>query len=108
MVRRVFKGRKTAQMRGQTRNAGVELRVSEPAFAGKIDRRQFVRRAAGKMRDPVIVANRQNLLQRSSGLGPSDLLDLTPFRASWGAVSGCCLAFGGWRDVQCRAACRVD
>jgi len=61
-----------AQMGGETRNPRVELRVVKPALAGKVDHRQFVRRPAGKMCDPVIVANRQNLLQKSSGLAPPD------------------------------------
>ena len=66
-----------AQMRGETRNPRVELRVGEPAFAGEVDNRQFFRRPAAEMGNPVIVANRQNLLRRSSGLELPDPADLT-------------------------------
>ena len=52
-----------AQMRGEPGNAGIELRVGEPASAGEVDGRQFVRRPAAEMRDPVIVANWQKFLR---------------------------------------------
>jgi hypothetical protein len=51
-------------MRGETGNARVELRVRETSFAGEVDDGEFVRRPAAEMGDPVIVANRQNLLRR--------------------------------------------
>src|SRR3954453_4548524 len=58
-----------AQMRGEVRNAGVELRVGELAPAGEVDGGKFVRRAAAEMRDPVIVANWQSPLRIYSGFG---------------------------------------
>src|SRR5207247_3869628 len=67
------------QMRGEARNARIELRVGEASLAGEVDHRQLVRGTAAEMGDPVIVANRQGFLQRSSGLAPPDLHDLTPF-----------------------------
>src|ERR1700680_4944050 len=67
-----------AQVGGETRNARVELCVGKAAFAGEVDDRQFVRRPAAEMGNPVIVANGQNLLH-VSGLAPPDLLDLTPY-----------------------------
>ena len=61
-----------AQMRGEPRNPAVELRVGELAFAGEIDHRRLVRRAAAEMGDPVIMANRQGFLLGYRGLAPRD------------------------------------
>src|SRR5260370_19916165 len=66
-------------MRGEARNARIELRVGEAPLGGEVDHRRLVRRAASEMGDPVVVANRQGLLQRYGGLAPPDLRDLTPF-----------------------------
>ena len=60
-----------AQVGGKPRDPRVELRVGQPAFAGEVDGRDLVRRAAAEMRDPVVMANRQCFLhvQRSCAAG---------------------------------------
>src|SRR6266403_652039 len=55
-------------MRGEARNARIELRVGEAPLAGEVDHRLLVRRPAAEMRDPVVVANRQGFLRRSAVL----------------------------------------
>src|SRR6185437_12452051 len=50
-------------MRGEARNPRVELRVGKFPLTAKIDQRRLVRRAAAEMRDPLVIANRQALLQ---------------------------------------------
>ena len=52
-----------AQMRGEARNARVELRVGEAALASEIDDGHLVRRAPAEMRDPVVIANGQGFLR---------------------------------------------
>ena len=56
-----------AQMRGETRDPRVELRIGEAARAGEVDGRDLVRRAAAEMGDPVVIANGQNFLLRYRG-----------------------------------------
>ena len=67
-------------MRGQPRDARVELRVGEAALAGEIDHRRLVRRAAAEMGDPVVIANRQGFLQMYRGL-VRVMADFTPGRS---------------------------
>ena len=38
-----------AQMRGETRDARIELRIGKAALAGEVDGRDFIRRAAAEM-----------------------------------------------------------
>src|SRR4051812_610894 len=86
-----------AQVRGEARNAGVELRVGELAFAGEVDNRRFGRRPAAEMGDPVVVANRHDLLRtRQRSCAPPDLVDLTPYAPVERPVSRYCLASSGW------------
>jgi hypothetical protein len=56
---------------GKPRDAGIELRVGEPAITGEVDGSDLVRRAAAEMRDPVVMANGQGFLhiQRSRAAG---------------------------------------
>ena len=57
-----------AQIRGETGNARVELRVGEAPIAGEVDSRQFAGRPPGEMGDPVVVTNRQTLLRGQRSL----------------------------------------
>ena len=52
------------QERGEARDAGVKLRISEAALAREVDHRHLVRRAAAMMNDPVVVTNGQEFLPR--------------------------------------------
>ena len=61
-----------AQMRGEARDSRVELRIGEAARASEVDGRDFVRRAAAEMGDPVVIANGQKFLLITSGLAPPD------------------------------------
>src|SRR5438105_11425968 len=86
-----------AQVRGEARDAGVELRVGELTFAGEVDNRRLGRRPAAEMGDPVIVANRHDLLRtRERSCAPPDLVDLTPLCCTRAAVSRYSLASTGW------------
>ena len=64
-----------AQMGREQRDPRVELRIGKPAFAGEVDGRDLVRRAAAEMRDPVVIANRRHASSTSSGLAPPALPD---------------------------------
>src|SRR6476659_7467424 len=49
-------------MGSETGNPCIELRIGKTSFAGEVDDRDFVRRAAAEMGDPVVIANRQSVL----------------------------------------------
>ena len=84
-----------AQMRGEARNARIELRVGEFASAGEVDHRRFVRRAAAEMGDPVVVANRQILLLFSAVLRRLIVTILRHFRQRSDAAANCLASVTG-------------